>query len=119
MISEKQLKILAFPYSEYQTLICDGAVRSGKTSIMMVSFVDWAMREFDRQRFGVCGKTVDSSVKNIIVPYISMFYAQKKYLIKWRKGDKVLEIISGNKTNYFEVFGGKDESSFALIQGRT
>ena len=36
MISQKQAKILAFPYSKYDALICDGAVRSGKTSIMMV-----------------------------------------------------------------------------------
>ena len=68
MISQKQKKILAFPYSRYDAIICDGAVRSGKTSIMMVAFIDWAMREFRGQRFGICGKTVDSATKNIIVP---------------------------------------------------
>lgn len=119
MISEKQTKILAFPYSSYQALICDGAVRSGKTSLMMVAFVDWAMRQFNNQRFGVCGKTVDSAIKNIIVPYISMSYAKKRYSIRWRKGEKILEIKRNGKMNIFEVFGGKDESSFALIQGRT
>lgn len=46
MISNKQKKILAFPYSRYDSLICDGAVRSGKTSIIMWSFIEWAMREF-------------------------------------------------------------------------
>lgn len=119
MISEKQTKILAFPYSSYQALICDGAVRSGKTSLMMVAFVDWAMRQFNNQRFGVCGKTVDSAIKNIIVPYISMSYAKKRYSIRWRRGEKILEIKRNGKMNIFEVFGGKDESSFALIQGRT
>lgn len=119
MISEKQLKILAFPYSDYDVLICDGAVRSGKTSIMAVSFIDWAMREFNGQRFGICGKTVDSAVKNIIVPYISMSYAKKRYTLRWRRADKVLEVRRGHTVNWFEVFGGKDESSFALIQGRT
>lgn len=119
MISEKQKKILAFPYSSYQALICDGAVRSGKTSIMMVAFVDWAMRCFDGQRFGICGKTVDSAIKNIVIPYISMTYAKKRYMLKWSKSEKMLEVRAGNKTNYFEVFGGKDERSFTLIQGRT
>lgn len=119
MIGEKQKKILAFPYSNYDSIICDGAVRSGKTSIMMVAFVDWAMRMFENQRFGICGKTVDSATKNIIIPYISMTYTKRRYAIKWRRADKVLEIKKGNKKNYFEVFGGKDESSFALIQGRT
>lgn len=119
MISDKQKAILAFPYSKYDALICDGAVRSGKTSIMVVSFVDWAMREFSGQRFGICGKTVDSCVKNAVIPYISMAYAKKKYALRWRRADKVLEVSRGAVKNYFEVFGGKDESSFALIQGRT
>lgn len=119
MISSKQRKILAFPYSQYDAIICDGAVRSGKTSIMMVAFVDWAMREFSGQRFGICGKTVDSAVKNIVVPYISMSYAKERYTMRWRRADKVLEVRRGYTTNYFEVFGGKDESSYALIQGRT
>ncbi len=119
MISSKQKKILAFPYSSYDALICDGAVRSGKTSIMTVSFVDWAMREFSGQRFGICGKTVDSATKNIIIPYISMSYAKERYTLRWRRSDKLLEVKRGAVTNWFEVFGGKDESSFMLIQGRT
>lgn len=119
MISAKQKQILSFPYSKYDALICDGAVRSGKTSIMTVAFVDWAMREFSGQRFGICGKTVDSASKNIIVPYISMSYAKERYTIRWRRSDKILEVSRGPVKNYFEVFGGKDESSFMLIQGRT
>ncbi len=119
MISPKQLKILEFPFSSYDAIICDGAVRSGKTSIMTVAFIDWAMREFSGQRFGICGKTVDSATKNIIVPYISSSYAKKRYILHWRRSDKVLAVRRGNVTNFFEVFGGKDESSFMLIQGRT
>lgn len=119
MISPKQRKILAFPYSDYDAIICDGAVRSGKTSIMMVAFIDWAMRNFSGQRFGICGKTVDSATKNIVSPYISMTYAKQRYSIRWRRSDKILEVSRGPVKNYFEVFGGKDESSFMLIQGRT
>lgn len=119
MISDKQRKILAFPYTQRDVLICDGAVRSGKTSIMMWAFVDWAMREFDGQRFGICGKTVDSASKNIVVPFISMALAKERYNLRWRRADHVLEVTRSGKTNYFEVFGGKDESSFMLIQGRT
>ena len=118
-ISEKQAKILQFPYSRYDAIICDGAVRSGKTSVEMVAFTDWAMREFNGQRFGICGKTVDSAVKNIIIPYISMSRTKKKYTIRWRRSDKLLEVKRGAVTNWLEVFGGKDESSFMLIQGRT
>lgn len=119
MISEKQKKILAFPYSKFDAIICDGAVRSGKTSIMMWAFVDWAMREFNGQRFGICGKTVDSASKNIISPFISMTLAKSRYIMRWRRSEKVLEVRRGSVVNYFEIFGGKDEGSAALIQGRT
>lgn len=119
MISEKQKKILAFPYSKFDAIICDGAVRSGKTSLMMVSFVGWAMREFNGQRFGICGKTVDSASKNIISPFISMTLAKSRYIMRWRRSEKVLEVRRGSVVNYFEIFGGKDEGSAALIQGRT
>lgn len=118
-ISEKQRKIMAFPFTNYDCLICDGAIRSGKTVFMMLSFVDDAMRRYNNQRFGICGKTVDSTVKNIIMPYLSLVYAKEKYNIQWKRTDKILVVSKGNITNYFEIFGGKDESSFALIQGRT
>ena len=65
MISDKQKKILAFQYSRYDALICDGAVRSGKTSIIMWAFVEWAMREFNGQRFGICGKELLRKIKSL------------------------------------------------------
>lgn len=118
-ISTKQKQIMAFPFTKYDALICDGAIRSGKTVFMMLSFVDDAMRRYNNQRFGICGKTVDSTVKNIIMPYLSLVYAKEKYNIQWKRTDKTLVVSKGNITNTFEIFGGKDESSFALIQGRT
>ena len=119
MFSSKQKKILAFPYSKFDSIICDGSVRSGKISIMMWAFVGWAMDTFDGYRFVLCGKTLDSTVKNIIVPFISMRLAKERYCIKWRRSDKILEVRRGHAANFFEVFGGRDESSFMLIQGRT
>lgn len=119
MISEKQMKILAFPYTKYEAIICDGAIRSGKSSIMMWAFVKWGMMNFDGQRFAICGKSVDSCIKNVVQPFLAMSLARETYRLRWRRIDKVLEVQNGNITNLFEVFGGKDESSFALIQGRT
>lgn len=110
---------MAFPYTKYDALICDGAIRSGKTVFMMLSFIDDAMRRYDGQRFGICGKTVDSTIKNIIAPYLELTYAKEKYRIQWKRSDKLLIVAQGKKQNVFEVFGGKDESSYMLIQGRT
>lgn len=119
MISPKQKKILAFPYSKFDHIICDGAVRSGKTSIMSVAFIRWAMENFNGCRFGICGKTVGSAVENIVVPLISMSFIKRQYSVRWNRSRKILTIKRGKTENIFEVFGGKDESSFALIQGRT
>ena len=118
-ISQKQKQIMAFPYTNFDALIADGAIRSGKTVFMMLSFVDDAMRRYNNQRFGICGKTVDSTVKNVIMPYIGLAYAKDKYRIQWKRTDKILVVSDGRRENIFEVFGGRDESSFALIQGRT
>lgn len=118
-ISQKQKQIMAFPYTNYDALICDGAIRSGKTAFMMLSFVDDAMRRYNGQRFGICGKTVDSTIKNIIAPYMQMTGVKEKYQIQWKRSDKLLVVSQGDKQNVFEIFGGKDESSYMLIQGRT
>lgn len=119
MLSKKQRQILAFPYTHYDALICDGAIRSGKTALMAVAFVDDAMRRFNNQRFAICGKTVDSVVKNVVAPYLAMTYAQEKYRLTWRRAEKQIIVSDGQTENVFEVFGGKDEASFMLIQGRT
>lgn len=118
-ISNKQKAILAFPYTSYKCLIADGAIRSGKTMFMILSFVRWAMENFNGQRFGICGKTVNSAKKNIIEPYLGVRYDKKRYKIKWNSSDKTMTITCGNHKNIFEVFGGKDDSSYQLIQGRT
>lgn len=118
-LSKKQRAILAFPYTSFDALICDGAIRSGKTSLMTVSFVDWAMRTFNGQRFGLCGKTVESCIKNLVRPFRDLGWSRRLYTMTWRGKDKELVVQRGDRTNVFEVFGGHDERSFELIQGRT
>lgn len=117
--SSQQMKILVFPYSKYDALICDGAIRSGKTSIMSVAFVDWAMRNFNTCNFAICGKTVGSAVKNVVVPFISLHNSKQKYSMKFNRADNRLTVTQNGKTNFFYIYGGKDESSYMLIQGIT
>ena len=118
-ISKKQRQILAFSRTSYDALICDGAIRTGKTVFMTIAFVDDAMRRYSGRRFGICGKTVGSATKNILAPYRSLSYANRRYRLVWRAADKELVVYSGRKFNTFEVFGGHDASSQDLIQGRT
>lgn len=119
MISDKQLKILAFPYTDYDGIICDGAIRSGKSSIMMWAFINWAMDNFNKEKFGICGKTVGSAIQNIIIPFCNMTLANDRYLIKLHRSTSTLIVKNGEIENRFEIFGGRDERSQDIIQGRT
>lgn len=118
-LSEKQKEIIKFQFEDYDCLICSGAIRSGKTTFMFLTFVDWAMSNFENVRFGVCGKTVGTTYKNIISPFLNIKYIREKYQIKQKLANNELIISRGSVTNVFELFGGKDKSSADLIQGRT
>lgn len=120
MFSAKQKQILSFPTTDYTALICDGAVRSGKTSVMSFSFVIWAMHTFNDHNFAICGKSVQSAVRNVIRPLESMTYFENEgFSLKYNIAEHRLTIRRGNVENFFYVFGGKDESSYTLIQGIT
>lgn len=117
--SEKQRQILRFPYSGYDALICDGAVRSGKTSIMSLSFFLWAMGNFTGCSFAFCGKSVGAVERNIVQPLLGIRYLQQNFDVKYNRGGHVIVARRGLKENRFYLFGGKDESSYMLIQGVT
>lgn len=119
-LSEKQIQILDFPKTKYSALVCDGAVRSGKTSIMSLSFVIWAMTMFNERNFAICGKTVQSAARNIVTPLMGVTYLQKHgYILQYSVSTHLLTITRGKTINRFYIFGGKDESSASLIQGIT
>lgn len=116
-ISEKQLQILDFVVSDDLYLICDGAVRSGKTVFMSSAFIIWAMEYYDRTNFAICGKTVQSAERNVLKPLQDN--ESLPYTMSYKVSTKVLTVRCGAKENYFYIFGGKDESSYMLIQGIT
>ena len=74
MLSNKQIDVLRWPYTGKSALICDGSVRSGKTSVMSLSFVLWAMGSFQGCNFALCGKTVGAAERNVVNPLQSMTY---------------------------------------------
>lgn len=118
--SEKQREILRFPYRpQYEALICDGAVRSGKTSVMSLSFFLWGMANFDGRSFAFCGKSVGAVERNIVTPLLSIVYLKQNFSIRYNRADHVIVAKRGKRENRFYLFGGKDESSAALIQGIT
>ena len=117
--SEKQLKVLRFPYSEYEAIICDGSIRAGKSIAMLVAYLTSTMSQFNGMNFALCSKTVKTCERNIIKTIMSIKYFRTEFAMKYSIKDSCLTISRGKKTNYYYVFGGKDESSYQLIQGIT
>lgn len=121
--SEKQLAVLTWwcensKMKDKNGIICDGAVRSGKTLCMSVSFICWAFYHFSGTSFALCGKTVASLRRNVITPLLPVLN-ELGFSCDYKISRNVLEIKKGSVKNRFYLFGGRDESSASLIQGMT
>lgn len=121
--SKKQRKVLNWwctdsPVKDYDGIIADGAIRSGKTVSMSLSFVIWAMSSFDGQNFAMCGKTIGSFRRNVLF-WLKLMLKSRGYIVSDNRADNLIIISRGAVTNYFYVFGGKDERAQDLIQGIT
>lgn len=118
-LSKKQLQILAFPNTNYDALICDGSIRAGKSSVMSVAFLAWAMRDFNGRNFAICSKTKTTALRNVIKPFLSMGYIRDRFSIQVRDGGAELVVRAFGHENYVYSYGGTDESSYQKIQGIT
>ena len=101
-----------------EAIVCDGAVRSGKTMAMGLSFFLWAFSCYSGQRFGVCGKTISSLRRNVlseILPRLEKMGATWKE----KRTENLVIVRFLGRENHFYIFGGRDESSASLIQGIT
>ncbi len=120
--SPKQRKVLnwwnAPATRDYDAVICDGAVRSGKTTALSLGFVFWATAKYHQQNFALCGKTKTALKRNLLQPMLALLRAVGFY-VRERGTQGYVEIGMGGRCNRLYCFGGKDESSAALIQGMT
>lgn len=121
--SKKQRKVLnwwcpASPVKDRDGIIADGAIRSGKTVCMSLSYVMWAMSTFNGQNFGMCGKTIGSFRRNVLF-WLKLMLKSRGYKVTDHRADNLVIVTRGDVENYFYIFGGKDERSQDLIQGIT
>jgi len=121
--SIKQKQVLTWwregsPHKDKDGIICDGSVRAGKTVVMSLSYVMWAMESFKDENLGMAGKTIGSFRRNVITPLKRMLKS-RGYRVKDHRADNFLTIEYKGVTNSFYIFGGKDEGSQDLIQGIT
>lgn len=121
--SLKQKKVLTWwcdksPVKDKDGIIADGAIRSGKTLCMSLSYVLWAMTTFNNQNFGMAGKTIGSFRRNVLF-WLKLMLKSRGYSVSDHRADNLVIVTKGDISNYFYVFGGKDERSQDLIQGIT
>lgn len=121
--SKKQLCALGWwcqdsPYKDCDAIICDGAVRSGKTLCMSISFIFWSLSAFNGRDFAICGKTVRGVRRNVVSPLLATL-RELGFGVQEKLSANLIELEYGGVRNRYYLFGGRDESSAALIQGIT
>ena len=99
-------------------VICDGAVRSGKTMCMFLSFAAWMSHGFSGKSFALCGRGVPSVRRNIVVPFVPML-RELGFACTEKTTANLMDISLGGRTNRLYFFGGNNSESAAWIQGMT
>lgn len=105
-------------FKDRDAIIGDGAIRTGKTLTMSVGFILWAMCSFNNQKFAICGKTIESLRRNVIINLRDWIPCDLE-IIERRAENKLIISDGTGRENVFFMFGGRDESSYSLIQGIT
>lgn len=121
--SPKQKRIMTWwgpksPDRNYDAIICDGAVRSGKTLCMGLSFVCWSMSQFQGRQFAFCGKSVVSLRRNLISELLPLL-TELGFQCREKRSENLLIVRRSSRENLYYLMGGKDEGSAAFIQGVT
>lgn len=117
--SRKQKKILTWwlnesPYCDYDMIIADGSIRSGKTVSMVDSFIMWAQTCFCGEAFIIAGRSVGSLKRNILRPLFQILNA-KGIIYEYNRSENIIRVGS----NTFYCFGASNEASQDVLQGLT
>ena len=99
-------------------ILCDGAIRSGKTLSMVTGFFLWSMTCFDGCCFGLCGRTIGALRRNIICN-LPAWLGDLVQIRESRSENKLVVTDGAGRCNTYYLFGGQDESAYKVIQGIT
>ena len=127
--SDKQKEILfwwtpASPNHDKAYFQAEGSVRCGKTVLADYSFVNWACSEFDQEEFALCSKTIGTAIRNQVRPLRKVLSVEPSYEVAFKRGREegshlIIRDLDSDHENIFWIYGGKDEASQDLIQGKT
>ena len=118
--SIKQKKLLTWwhdksPFKDFDMIIADGSIRSGKTVSMILSFMTWSISTFQNENFIIAGKSMGALKRNVLEPMFKILNAQGLDY-KYVRSENP-HIVVG--TNYYYLFGASNEASQDTLQGLT
>ena len=95
-------------------MLADGAIRSGKTVAMILSFLRWSLTTFEDRDFILAGVTASSLRRNVLAP---MFQMLETLGLPWehRRSAGVVQI----GTNRYHLFGADKDNAQDKLQGMT
>lgn len=115
--SKRQKQVLHWwrpgsPYADYDGIIAEGSIRSGKTIVYILSFILWTTHTFTGRNFIISGRTVGSLKRNVISPMLRILRALKiEYT--YNRSDNQIEFGG----NIYYLFGADNDASQDKIQG--
>jgi len=118
--SKKQLQVLTWwipkvsPYADYDGIITDGAIRSGKTIADIDGFIEWSRNTFQNREFIISGKSIGALKRNVVVP-MRQILAAKGIPHSYHRSENYLEFCG----NTYYLFGANNEASQDVLQGLT
>lgn len=117
--SRKQLQALYWWHpgsgrENCRMMLADGAIRSGKTVAMILSFLRWSQAVFEDQDFILAGVTAGALSRNVLGP---MFRMLETLGLSWEHRRAAGTVIIG--TNRYHLFGADNDSAQDKLQGMT
>ena len=95
-------------------VLADGAIRSGKTVAMILSFLLWSQTAFSGQDFILAGVTSRALARNVLGPLLGMLETLG-IPFEWKRGEARVRIGS----NSYYLFGAEKENAQDKLQGMT
>lgn len=110
------------PYKNYDGIVADGSVRSGKTAAISILFISLVLRDsakYPEFNSLLCGQTYDAVKNNVVRPYIMPLLDGLGLKHNDPRNGNPLIIHDGKQDIIIEIYGAKNSGSDAPISGRT
>jgi len=95
-------------------VLADGAIRSGKTVAMILSFLLWSLSSFRGQDFILAGVTSGALARNVLGPMLAMLETLG-VPAEWKRGEARV-LVGGNS---YYLFGADKDNAQDKLQGMT